>query len=226
MIESRLTCTQAQVAAFVAEHGGTRTASRKEAIDLALSAAAERARVRDVLRPNPDKSATGVLASGADFQRSGEVSVGSRPSSIPPPMLEPAAMPGLVPNPPPSGSIDVVVVDTPPKKGKVVLVAALLLVVGVAAGAAAMFFFATHHDPQPASSASVVAPRPTVSATSTIAIAPSATIDIPSVDPDSLPTAVVEATAKPQHSAGPTATAAPTDSATTTSTSRRSKYGF
>ena len=140
MIESRLTCTQAHVAEFVAEHGASRTASRKEAIDLALSAAAERARVRDVLRPNPDKSATGVLASAADFQRRGEVSVGSRPSSI---LLPSPACRSRLYRPSPSGSIDVVVVDTPSHKGKVVLVAAVLLVVGVAAGAVATFFVAS-----------------------------------------------------------------------------------
>ena len=227
MIDSKLTCTQAQVAAFVAEHGASRTASRKEAIDLALSAAAERARVRSVLRPNPDKSATGVLVSDADFQRTGVGVVGDRPSSIPPPALTPTPMP-LVPQAAPSGSIDVVV-EAPSRKGVVIAIA--LVVVAMLAATTA-FVLVTRRAPQPAatSASAAAAPKPTASATPSVAVAP--TIDLPGIDPESLPTAeatAIATSAKPIASSArtvtTTATAAPTDSATST-TSRRSKYGF
>jgi serine/threonine-protein kinase len=218
MIESKLTCTQAQVASFAAEHGATRTASRKEAIDLALSAAAERARVRDVLRPNPDKSATGVLASDTDFQSTGVVSVGSRPSLTPP------AVPPAVP----SGSIDVGVEPTS-NKGKIAFVIGALVVFALLIGGGTAVVLANRS----ASSVVVVAPKATatVTATSTptATTAPTATIEIPSIDPDSLPTAVADVTnnaapARPQASAHAVPTAAPTDSAA--AGSRRSKYGF
>ena len=221
MIEARLTCTQAQVGAFVAEHAAARTASRKEAIDLALSAAAERARVRNVLRPNPEKSATGVLASDADFQSSGEVNVGGRPSSVPPAALAPPALP--------SGSIDVVVDAPPPRRAGVALLVGGLLFLGVAGGAAATFILANRRAAPPPPEVIVVAPSPKPTAPVAVAPAPSATIDTPGIDIESLPTAEPTApvTVSPKHEATvhAAATAAPAGSAPA-NTSRRSKYGF
>ncbi|HEY2368399.1 MAG TPA: serine/threonine-protein kinase [Polyangiaceae bacterium] len=218
MTANGLACTQAQVAAFVAEHGASRTASRKEAIGLAISAAAERERVREVLRPNPEKSATGVLASDARFVHT---------SSFPPPPLTPP--PISAPPPLPSGSIDVVVVEPAQRRGKLAVLAVVLVVMGVAAGAAITFFVATHKEASSSLGASSPPPAATTAAAKTIATAPpSATIDIAGVDPDSLPSAEPTASsattvAAPAH----TATTAPTESATTPQgTSRRSKYGF
>ncbi len=216
MVACKLSCTQAQVAAFVAEHGASRTASRKEAIDLAISAAAERERVREMLRPNPEKSATGVLASDARFVHT---------SSFPPPPLTPP--PISVPPPLPSGSIDVVVVEPAQRRGKLAILAVVLVVLGVVAGAAITFVVATHKDTPSSSLGASSAPLATATGAKTIA-APSATIDIAGVDPDSLPSAESSASAAmtvaaPVH----TTTTAPTESATTTqATSRRSKYGF
>jgi serine/threonine protein kinase len=234
MIESGLTCTQAQVATFVGDHGASRTASRKEAIDLALNAAAERARVRDVLRPNPDKSATGVLASAADFQRSGEVDVGDRPSSAPPPALTPA--PGFAPPAVPSGSIDVVV-EPQPRRGSRVLLAVALLAGGVAVGVWTTIFLVGRHAAAHASPATVVVPKvkATASASATVAAepAPSSTIDLPGIDPDSLPTAVEARTAAPpkpskgEHAASFHGATGPAPAGSTTiNPTRRSTYGF
>ena len=228
MIESKLTCTQALVADFVTVHGATRTASRKEAIDLALSAAAERARMRDVLRPNPDKSATGVLASGADFQRTGVVNVGDRPSSDYPPLAPPA-----VQVPPSSVSSIEVHVETPSNKGKILaLVAAGLLV--IAAGVGTAVFLASRHGAPPPSPATAAAPKPPATATAPATPAPSSTmtIDIPAVDPDSLPTAAPTAGTPPKPQASgrvaspgtPATSTAPT--ATAATTTRRGSYGF
>ena len=221
MIESGAACTQAQVGAFVTEHGAARTASRKEAIDLALSAAAERARVRDVLRPNPEKSATGVLASDAAFHHT---------SSIPPPPVTPFGIPMLAPPAIPSGSIDVVVVEpAPSRRGVFAIVAIALLVLGLVGGAAIAFVVASK-SAQPTGVATPT-PKATTTATAPVATAlaaPTSSIDIPSVDPDSLPTATAESTfnAAPRTSASH-ATAATTDTAAPAgSGSRRSKYGF
>ena len=219
MISSGMVCTQAQVAAFVDEHGASRTASRKEAIDLALSAAAERERVRDMLRPNPDKSATGVLASAANFQHT---------SSFPPP----ATLPEIVPSAP-SGSIDVMMVEPAPRRGKLALVAVALLLLGLIAGVAVTVALVTRHEASPVGSVALPRPTQTVAPSATTVAAPSATatIDVQSVDPDSLPTASPDTTAT--AAAGATAprvvTSArpsPTDSAAPQGTSRRSRYGF
>jgi hypothetical protein len=235
MIAARLPCTQAHVAAFVAKHTATRAASRLEAIDLALSAAAERARVRDVLRPNPDKSATGVLASAADFQRSGEVAVGDRPSSVPPPALEPVPMP-FAPPPAPSGSVDVLIAPAP-RKGRIALIAAALLVVGVCAGAAVTFLASRRAAPSAKPVAVTPANARAVATTASSVLAPTAratTIDLPGVDPDSLPMAAATTTApaaprSTEHAAPPPAatSAAPaTANSAVLNPTRRSRYGF
>jgi eukaryotic-like serine/threonine-protein kinase len=231
MIETRLTCTQAQVADFVAAHGASRTASRKEAIDLALSAAAERARVRDVLRPNPDKSATGVLASGAEFQHTGDVVVGARQPTDP----SLAGMPQPVPPPAPSSSIQVDVVVATSNKGKIFAIvgAAVVLIAAIAVGA---FFVGSRQSTAPTGSATVATSKPTATATASAKATPAATttaeIEIPVVDLNSLPTATPTATgpSKPAdtaHVTGPSTTAtAAAPTATATTTTRRSTYGF
>jgi serine/threonine-protein kinase len=57
MVESGLTASTADVAAFVAEHLADRTARRREAIELALKAAAERERLNALLvKPSGDTS--------------------------------------------------------------------------------------------------------------------------------------------------------------------------
>ncbi len=229
MVETRLTCTQAQVAQFVSEHGATRAASRKEAMNLALGAAAERARVRDVLRPNPDKSATGVLASGADFQRSGELAIGERLSSAPPPPLAAA-----VPPPAPSSSIEVFV-ETPRRSspGKIAAIVAAVLL-ALAAIVASALIVARRREPQPVGVATVVAtPKPAASAPPKVEPSATATteIEIPVVDLSSLPTAApTHGPTKPEREEHAAATAAPTApptaTAVTTATTRRSTYGF
>jgi serine/threonine-protein kinase len=215
MTASGLSCTQGQVAAFVVEHGASRTASRKEAIDLAISAAAERERVRDMLRPNPEKSATGVLAaSDARFVHT---------SSFPPP--PPTPSPLLVPPAAPSGSIDVVVVEPAQKRGKLAILAVVLVVLGIGAGVAITFFVATHKD-APTATAS---PPAVTTAKAVASVAPKPTIDVVGVDIDSLPAAEPSATALAPNvpTVVHTAVAAPTETAAPQgSSNRRSKYGF
>ncbi len=224
MFEAKLPCAQAQVAAFVGEHGASRTASRKEAIDLALSAATERARVRKLLRPNPDKSATGVLATDENFLSTGVALVGDRatsdfPSSIPPP---PATQPDVADAP-----IEVVLVDAPPNIGKIVaLIAGVLVLIVIVAGVA--FVFGTQRT-QPKAAQVVATSKVTPTATAIATVTPSATSDnIPVIDPESLPLAATDApkpTLTEQH-ASPSVAASAHTSPSATSTNRRSTYGF
>jgi serine/threonine protein kinase len=66
MVAAGIVVTTADVAACVAEHMGERAEARKQSIDLALKAAAERVRMQTLLQPPSSDSASGVLdASGA-----------------------------------------------------------------------------------------------------------------------------------------------------------------
>jgi serine/threonine-protein kinase len=57
MVTAHLATTTGEVAAFIEKHLAGRAAKRREAIDLSLAAAAERARMQDLLKPpNPDSS--------------------------------------------------------------------------------------------------------------------------------------------------------------------------
>jgi serine/threonine-protein kinase len=57
MVTCRMATTEADVAAFVAQHLADRIAKRREAVDLALAAAEERARVQELLKVSvPDSS--------------------------------------------------------------------------------------------------------------------------------------------------------------------------
>ncbi len=233
MVEAKLTCTQAQVAAFVMEHGANRTASRKEAIDLALSAAAERARMREVLRPNPDASATGVLASATDFQRT-------------PPPIGSSRLPSSDFDSPPSASSATlgsaalespiaVAVDPPSRKRRMLAVVAGGL---LASMLVTVFVFLATHRNAPSTTATGAGVRsPDHAIASTAAPRPSSTTaddNIPVIEADSLPIAKTAAIARPQTStdapiaSAPTATVssvAPT-TATTGTGKRRGSYGF
>jgi serine/threonine-protein kinase len=60
MANSNLVTTTADVAAFTDKHLVQRAARRREAIDIALAAAEERERVREILKPEADDSHSGV----------------------------------------------------------------------------------------------------------------------------------------------------------------------
>jgi serine/threonine-protein kinase len=62
MLDAKLSCTPAEVARFNNQHLGERVKKRKESIELAVSAAAERQRIRELLKPSADQSVTGMPA--------------------------------------------------------------------------------------------------------------------------------------------------------------------
>jgi len=62
MFDARVPTTTADVAAFVVEQLSDRTAKRRQIIDIALAAAAERQRVEEVLKPNLETTGSGVAS--------------------------------------------------------------------------------------------------------------------------------------------------------------------
>jgi serine/threonine-protein kinase len=84
MIACRIATTQAEVAAYVARHQADRVAKRREAVELALAAAEERARVRELLKiPVPDSGVSRVgdlQPASAVSERGIAVTANERPS--------------------------------------------------------------------------------------------------------------------------------------------------
>ena len=74
LVEAKLATTGSDVAALVREHLGDRAEQRRQAVDLALEAAADRARMQNMLQPAASDSSSGV-------------------KHVPPPM--PASVPSL-----------------------------------------------------------------------------------------------------------------------------------
>src|ERR1700722_2376645 len=62
MIEAMVPTTTADVAAFAAEHLVERTEKRRQSIELALAAGAERQGIEEPLRPPSDRSSTGFMS--------------------------------------------------------------------------------------------------------------------------------------------------------------------
>jgi serine/threonine protein kinase len=62
MIDARVPTTTADVSAFVVEQLSERTAKRRQIIDIAISAAAERERVEQVLKPSLERTGSGVTS--------------------------------------------------------------------------------------------------------------------------------------------------------------------
>jgi eukaryotic-like serine/threonine-protein kinase len=60
MVDAKMPTTQADVAAFAAKRLADRTERRRQAIDLALTAAAERRRVAELLKPAGENSSSGL----------------------------------------------------------------------------------------------------------------------------------------------------------------------
>jgi serine/threonine-protein kinase len=62
MLDARVATTMADVASFVVEHLGERTAKRRQTIDFALAAAAERERVEEFLKPAVERTDSGMTS--------------------------------------------------------------------------------------------------------------------------------------------------------------------
>ncbi len=62
MIDAKVPTTTADVAAFVVEQLAEKTAKRRQIIDIAIAAAAERERVEQVLKPSADRTGSGLTS--------------------------------------------------------------------------------------------------------------------------------------------------------------------
>ena len=78
MIDAKIPTTAADVAAFVIQHLADRTAKRRQVIDIALAAAAERQRIEEVLKPQNDRTGSGLTTSGPDSGRTVADAPGAR----------------------------------------------------------------------------------------------------------------------------------------------------
>lgn len=128
MAKANLACTTAQVAQFTKEHLAEHARKRKEALALAISAAQERQRVRELLRPPVSEATmagTAASSSGPLQALSSGTSPGTRSSS------------GVVPVG--AAAEDVIPVDLePPSQTKRTVAIALACVALGAVGAAAI----------------------------------------------------------------------------------------
>ena len=69
MIDAKIPTTAADVAAFVIAHLAERTVKRRQVIDIALAAAAERQRIEEVLKPLNERTGSGLTSAGPDSGR-------------------------------------------------------------------------------------------------------------------------------------------------------------
>ncbi|MGH7294900.1 MAG: protein kinase domain-containing protein, partial [Polyangiaceae bacterium] len=197
MIEAMVPATVGDVAAFAAEHMADRAERRRQAIELALAAAAERRRVEDLLKPNSDRSSiTGQTPHSARLPvplQSADSVPGGREAMTLPEAPMPKASPfdavakltaRVSENPPNaqsyatlgSAALDAsapLLPQTRSRKGLVVAIAAIAIV-AVAATGVSFTMFRPHAAPAPGAAATQ-APEPAEKlpgATSTAVAAP------------------------------------------------------
>jgi eukaryotic-like serine/threonine-protein kinase len=190
MVEARCVATQSDVAKYVTEQLADRNRARREAVDLAVAAAKERARVDLLLRPpdtnanlpvtvaSPSPASAFVPGNSPDLHPSsptwGAVAVGS-PSAAPPP--------------------------PPPRRRSLGVVLGMFAVAATSATLAVfgMTTYARNHEP-------VMAARPVVSAA---VVATLATLPAPAPSAPSAPLASGATSAAVPSASAPTAAVAP-----------------
>jgi eukaryotic-like serine/threonine-protein kinase len=201
MVEAMVPTTVHDVAAFATEHLVERTEKRRQSIELALAAAAERRRVEELLRPADRNSAgfssfpSSTPVSGSQPHIASPPSTGSLPFDLTKPEAPAAKAPGdvvakLTPRlsePPAAGSLSNATLGStsldasepaPPKsrKGAVAIIA---LIAAVAAGATVVSFTMFKPHPAPPAVAASAPVAPTASTPSTANPAPSALVATP-----------------------------------------------
>jgi serine/threonine protein kinase len=216
MIEAMVPTTSADVAAFTLEQVGDRAEKRKAAVDLALSAAAERRRVEELLRPSSDRlSQAGITPSGLVPSAASSAALLPIDRTAPDgPMAKGTpgdAIAKLTPrlSEPPPGSLSYATLGAagsaaidasqsmPAAKSRKGLVAVIGIVAVVAAGATIASFTMFRGKPQPAPAAAIpppppattVAPAPPADSTPLpTSSTPSPSSSIPIISATSLPT--------------------------------------
>jgi serine/threonine-protein kinase len=239
MIDARVPTTTADVAAFVVEQLSERTAKRRQIIDIAMAAAAERERVEQVLKPSLERTGSGVTSVPPPSARTFPDIPGAthRPDGL----MSAAMAPGLPEGstePPSSAPTEsqlsdaIVVPRSQPRPVVIGAAIALLIVAGVVALASLRTPPLVAHS-APAGSALTIATTASPSASTTPQASPTdssipviAWTELPKADQPPAPSAqhagphVAPAPAPPPH---PTTTAAP---ASTPARRRKIDDGF
>ncbi len=226
MVEAMVPTTTADVAAFATEHLAERTEKRRQSIDLALAAAAERQRVEALLRPPSDRSSTGFLtatpASSSQPHVPHAASTGSLPADRTQPEAPSAkANPGdmvakLTPRlsePPAPGSLSYATLgsaaldasDPAPPRSRKGIVALIAIIAAVAAGATVVSFTMFKGSPRPAPASAAhgpasAAPAPSPSATP-VPQPPAAAVPTPADSNGGIP--IISATSLPTVAPAP-----------------------
>ncbi len=202
MVQAKLTCTTADVARFAKEHLAEHVKQRKDAIDLAIKAAKERQRVRELLKPPPSE----MTSAG-----------GSGPL---PALTSPGSNSGVMPLGS-TAALDDIPIDVAPPSNTKRTVAIALACLALGAIVAIVIAKSTHRD---ATKVVVVAPP-----ASTVAIAPppaSTVQPLKPVDIDDLPKAAPSVTATAVATAKPAANVVRPASTGTAGRKHRGDYGF
>ncbi|HEY3821535.1 MAG TPA: serine/threonine-protein kinase [Polyangiaceae bacterium] len=85
MIDAKVPATAGDVAAFVVEHLAERTAKRRQTIDIALAAAAERERVEELLKPAVERTDSGMTSVPGRTQAAAPSALRGTTSGVTPP---------------------------------------------------------------------------------------------------------------------------------------------
>ena len=218
MVEAMVPTTTSDVAAFATEQLVERTEKRRQSIELALAAAAERRRVEELLRPPSDRSSTGFMtatpASGSQSHLPSAASTGSLPADRTLPEAPSAkAAPGdmiakLTPRmsePPAPGSLSYATLgsasldtsDPVPPKSRKGIVAIVALIAAVAAGATVVSFTMFKGNPRPGPVAAAQGPAiaPSIPSPTTPPAAPPPAASTPADSNGGIP--IISATSLP-----------------------------
>jgi serine/threonine-protein kinase len=99
MLDAKVFANAADVASFVVEHLSERTAKRRQIIDIALAAAAERERVEEILKPSVERTDSGMTSVPGRTQAAAPESLRGATSQNTPPGLsagvDSSALPGV-----------------------------------------------------------------------------------------------------------------------------------
>jgi serine/threonine-protein kinase len=132
MIDAKISASTADVAAFLNQQLSDRTAKRRQVIDIALAAAAERERIVEVLKPSMERTGSGLTSASP--------SANDRTIAEAPAALRSSALPDVTPSSAahtPAGTVASEVVELP-RKSRTGLVVALVAI-GLAAAAGVAF---------------------------------------------------------------------------------------
>jgi serine/threonine-protein kinase len=207
MVDAGVPATTSDVSAYMKEHLSERTVKRRQVIDIALAAAAERERVEDLLKPVVERTASGVSSAPASTRTVVDRPFGTRTDvGAPPPPVS-----SSVPVAPPDSSMPLEL-ELRRSQGRRTLVLGGLGLGAVAVVGGVAVAMLRSHSGEPAHKPIVVATaasQPAATATPT-ATGSDAADSIPVISADSLPKAAASrSTAAPPARAAPVRHAPP-----------------